>query len=87
MPELLYWQPVREIYPLVLRPAQHQQRSRFSRAGSTHQFEDITGYVNFYEFTTNKTGVENLTGNFKTTPWSVEVGGLVNNPGIYDLTG
>jgi len=48
-------------------------------------FDDITGYVNFYEFTTNKTGVANLTGNFKPTPWSVEVGGLVNNPGMYDL--
>lgn len=48
-------------------------------------FEAVTGYNNFYEFTTDKEGVAKLAANFRTSPWEVEVGGLVNNPGIYDI--
>ena len=53
-----------------------------------NSFEDITHYNNYYEFTVDKQGVAGLVGNFKTTPWTVEVGGLVNKPktfGIEDL--
>jgi sulfoxide reductase catalytic subunit YedY len=38
------------------------------------------GYNNFYEFSTSKTRVRWLTGKFTTTPWDVEIGGLVNKP-------
>jgi sulfoxide reductase catalytic subunit YedY len=51
-------------------------------------FEAITNYCNFYEFTTQKEGVAKLAKDFRTSPWSVEVGGLVHNPrtfGIDDL--
>jgi sulfoxide reductase catalytic subunit YedY len=51
-------------------------------------YSDITTYNNYYEFTTDKQGVAGLAKDFKTTPWTVEVGGLVNNPktfGIDDL--
>jgi sulfoxide reductase catalytic subunit YedY len=51
-------------------------------------FEDITNYNNYYEFTVDKEGVAGLAKDFKTSPWTVEVGGLVNNPktfGIEDL--
>ena len=51
-------------------------------------FESVTGYNNFYEFTTDKEGVARLAKDFKTRPWTVEVGGLVNKPrtfGIEDL--
>ena len=53
-----------------------------------NSYEDITNYNNYYEFTVDKQGVAGLVGDFKTTPWTVEVGGLVNNPktfGIEDL--
>ena len=53
-----------------------------------NSFEDITHYNNYYEFTVDKQGVAGLVGDFKTTPWTVEVGGLVNKPktfGIEDL--
>lgn len=46
---------------------------------------DITTYNNYYEFTTSKTGVAPLSKNFKTTPWTVAVGGLVNNPKTYTV--
>lgn len=48
-------------------------------------FEAVTNFNNFYEFTTDKEGVAGLSQGFKTTPWTVEVGGLVNNPKTYDL--
>jgi len=55
---------------------------------SLNTYEAITNYNNYYEFTTNKEGVNSLAENFDPYPWSVEVTGLVNNPktfGIEDL--
>ncbi|HNP85686.1 MAG TPA: protein-methionine-sulfoxide reductase catalytic subunit MsrP [Kouleothrix sp.] len=43
-------------------------------------FDAVTGYNNYYEFTTTKEGVAELAQNFKTTPWTLEVGGMVNKP-------
>lgn len=48
-------------------------------------FASVTSYNNFYEFTTSKEGVANLAKDFKTSPWQVEVSGLVNNPKTYDI--
>ncbi len=48
-------------------------------------FQDVTNFNNFYEFTTDKESVARLARGFVTSPWTVEVGGLVNKPGIYDL--
>jgi sulfoxide reductase catalytic subunit YedY len=50
-----------------------------------NSYKDITHYNNYYEFTTDKEGVANLSREFKTIPWTIEVGGLVNKPGIYGL--
>ena len=48
-------------------------------------YEAITGYCNFYEFTTDKETVGTLAQNFVTKPWSVEVNGLVNNPRTFSV--
>ena len=48
-------------------------------------FEDITNYNNYYEFTTDKQGVAPLSQKFASSPWTVEVGGLVNNPKTYGI--
>jgi sulfoxide reductase catalytic subunit YedY len=48
-------------------------------------FEDITHYNNYYEFTTDKEGVAMMSSNFKTSPWDVEVYGLVKNPKTYSV--
>jgi sulfoxide reductase catalytic subunit YedY len=51
-------------------------------------FAEITNYNNYYEFTTDKTGVASLAKDFKSSPWQVQVYGLVNKPqtfGIEDL--
>ena len=48
-------------------------------------FDQITNYNNYYEFTTDKEQVAVLARDFKSTPWTVEVGGLVNRPQTFDL--
>lgn len=48
-------------------------------------FEDITTYNNFYEFSTDKILPARLAKNFKTNPWKLEVGGLLQRPVIFDL--
>jgi sulfoxide reductase catalytic subunit YedY len=46
-------------------------------------YEAVTGYNNFYEFTTDKESVADLASGFETTPWTVAVGGLVDKPTTY----
>jgi sulfoxide reductase catalytic subunit YedY len=48
-------------------------------------FEDITNYNNYYEFTTDKQGVAPMSQKFASSPWTLEVGGLVNNPKTYGI--
>jgi sulfoxide reductase catalytic subunit YedY len=48
-------------------------------------FETVTNYNNYYEFTTSKERVARLSQDFRTSPWTVQVGGLVNNPKTYDV--
>ncbi len=52
---------------------------------SLNSIADITNYNNYYEFSTDKTAVNPLSKNFKTTPWAVEVGGMVQNPKTYGI--
>jgi len=52
---------------------------------SLNTFEEVTNFNNFYEFTTDKQKVASLAQDFQTSPWTVEVGGLVNKPGTYDI--
>jgi methionine sulfoxide reductase catalytic subunit len=51
-------------------------------------FESIINYNNFYEFSLDKAAVAPLSQDFQTSPWEVEVYGLVNKPrtfGFEDL--
>ncbi len=50
-----------------------------------NSYKDIISYNNFYEFATDKEGPAKLSQNFPTSPWQVAVGGLVKNPGVYDI--
>lgn len=50
-----------------------------------NSFDEITNYNNYYEFSTDKQAVHRLSANFKSTPWAVEVGGLVHKPKTYAL--
>ena len=48
-------------------------------------FEDITNYNNYYEFSTSKTAVARASRDFVTRPWTIEVGGLVHRPSVFDI--
>jgi methionine sulfoxide reductase catalytic subunit len=48
-------------------------------------YEEITNYNNFYEFSTDKRNVAYSSENFKSSPWDVQVYGLVNKPKTYGL--
>jgi sulfoxide reductase catalytic subunit YedY len=50
-----------------------------------NSYEDITNYNNYYEFSTAKDAVAPLSVNFKSHPWSVAVGGMVNKPQTFAI--
>lgn len=52
---------------------------------SLTSFDDITHYNNYYEFSTAKDAVADLVTNFPTSPWTVEISGLVSNPKTYTI--
>jgi len=69
-----------------------QPETTLAEAGTTDElgdplntFDQITNYNNYYEFSTDKQAVARLAEGYPTSPWTVEVGGLVNNPGTYDV--
>lgn len=45
----------------------------------------VTGYNNFYEFSTNKEAVAGLAKGFVTRPWTLDIAGLVAKPRTWDL--
>ena len=50
-----------------------------------NSLEDITSYNNYYEFGTGKGDPAQNAHKLETTPWSVKVDGMVDNPGDYSL--
>jgi len=50
-----------------------------------NSYEDITHYNNYYEFGTDKEDPAKYAGTLRTSPWKVEIGGLCEKPGKYDL--
>ncbi len=48
-------------------------------------YKDITNYTNYYEFSLDKEEPTRLSRDFTVSPWTVEVGGLVNNPRTFGL--
>ena len=60
-------------------------RLRTAEGEAANDYEDITNYNNFYEFSINKERVAIAASDFITRPWTVEVGGLAHKPKIFDL--
>jgi len=54
-------------------------------ADPPNKFEEIAGWNNFYEFGTGKTDPAQYAGKLTVKPWTVEVDGLCNKPGKYDV--
>jgi len=48
-------------------------------------YEEATTYTNFYEFSTGKRSVKELSRDFRTRPWSLSVEGLVEDKITFDI--
>lgn len=59
--------------------------SQYSTDLKPNSLHDITHYNNFYEFGLSKTDPAAYADKLTTTPWSVEIDGLVDKPGKYSL--
>jgi len=68
--------------PLAFKPSKYTEESIGEKLNT---FEEITQYNNYYEFTTNKSGVWKISDPLKTSPWAVSVEGLVKKPGKYGV--
>ncbi|MHB1217948.1 MAG: protein-methionine-sulfoxide reductase catalytic subunit MsrP [Alphaproteobacteria bacterium] len=60
-------------------------RGRFGTDEKQTPFKDVTAYNNFYEFGTGKADPARKSGDFKPTPWTLKVDGLVAKPRSFDL--
>lgn len=59
--------------------------SKLSTNEKPNSLEEITNYNNFYEFGTGKEDPARHAGSLTTSPWTVEIGGLVDRPGRYGI--
>ena len=50
-----------------------------------NNFDQITNYNNYYEFTYDKEDVAKFAADFATYPWQVEVAGMVNKPRTFTI--
>ena len=79
------------ILPGYVEAAAPQQtplkKSKYDTTEKLTPYEDVTGYNNYYEFGTDKEdpGRNPATKLFKTTPWTIEVTGMVKKPAKYAL--
>ena len=60
-------------------------KSPYSTDDAPNTLEEISGYNNYYEFGTSKEDPAAYAGTLTTTPWTVQIDGLVDKPGTYDL--
>lgn len=77
--------PNREVKKLDPSELQAKGGYHTAEGEAATDFEDITNYNNFYEFSTDKQTVARRARNFVSRPWTVEVGGLVHKPKTFDL--
>ena len=72
--------------PLWLQSQNKQASpSPFSTTEKLTPYEYVTGYNNFYEFGTDKDDPARYAESMTIDPWSLKVGGLVNQPGRLHL--
>jgi methionine sulfoxide reductase catalytic subunit len=74
-----------DVKPTVPAEAANLPQKTDELGDPANTYEEITNYNNYYEFTTDKQGVADLSKDFTTSPWSVEVYGLVSKPKTYGI--
>jgi methionine sulfoxide reductase catalytic subunit len=76
--------PVSQVTPTIASAGVASKTSDELGASIT-PLDSITHYNNYYEFSETKDYVADIVATFKTSPWQVDVGGLVNNPKSYQI--
>ncbi|MGH9782764.1 MAG: protein-methionine-sulfoxide reductase catalytic subunit MsrP [Terriglobia bacterium] len=61
------------------------RKSAYSTSEPLNSLKDITGYINFYEFGTDKYSPVRLAKTLRTRPWTVRVSGEVKRPKTFDV--
>jgi sulfoxide reductase catalytic subunit YedY len=70
-------------------PISLEETPRILGSDSSTSLKDITHYNNFYEFSTDKEAVARKAQDWKISSWSLQVGGMVQNPttlGLKEIT-
>jgi len=62
------------------------QAAGYATSETPNTFEDISNYNNYYEFGYGKEDPAAYADALTIDPWSVEIGGMVDKPGKYDLS-
>jgi sulfoxide reductase catalytic subunit YedY len=68
---------------ITVAPILPMVRDEFGNAAT--EYEAITNYNNYYEFSPIKDEIARLSASMVTSPWEVKIGGLVHNPQIFDV--
>jgi sulfoxide reductase catalytic subunit YedY len=71
--------------PVAGQPLKAEKNEKFSLSEKATSFKEATTYNNFYEFGLNKEDPARYAHMLKTSPWSVQVDGLVHKPKKYDI--
>ncbi len=74
--------PTADLYPQAVKDPRFTIGDRHA---AMSEEEVVASYNNFYEFGTDKGGVWQNVGPFEARPWEIEVAGLVDRPGRFDL--
>jgi sulfoxide reductase catalytic subunit YedY len=61
------------------------KRGEYTVPEKNTAYEEATSYTNFYEFSTGKRSVKELSQSFRTRPWSLSVEGAVERPRKFDI--
>ena len=61
------------------------RKTSYGRNLTATSYEDITSYNNFYEFGTGKGDPLKNAHMMTTSPWSIKIDGMVENPGTYSF--
>jgi sulfoxide reductase catalytic subunit YedY len=60
------------------------KRGEYTVKDRVTSYENATTYNNFYEFTTEKEGIDKLARKFRARPWKISVEGHVKKPKVFD---
>ena len=79
--------PIPTTFPATATPSPSQTTTTPTDeyGNPVSSYDHITSFNNFYEFTYDKKQVKSVAKDFPTSPWKVEIKGLVNNPLTLDV--